>query len=138
MLCFHYSPALTGKTIALTIGTFAGRVMSLLFNTLSRFVLTFLPTSNHLLISWLQSLSASILEPKKKSVTVSTFSPYICHKVIGPDQRKQWQPTPVLLPENSMDGGAWWTVIYGVSQSRTRLKKKKSVFIMFKKKSQFL
>ena len=64
----------TGKTIALTIRTFVGRVMSLLFNTLSRFVILFLPRSNCLLISWLQSPSAVILEPKKrKSVTTSTF-----------------------------------------------------------------
>jgi len=64
----------TGKTIALTRRTFAGKVMSMLFNTLSRFVIAFLPRSNHLLISWIQSLSTVILEPKKiKSVTVSTF-----------------------------------------------------------------
>ena len=73
-----------GKTIALTIWTFVGRVMSLLFNTLSRFVIAFLPRSNHLLISWLQSPSTVLLEPKKrKSVTTSTFSPSICHKVMG-------------------------------------------------------
>ena len=65
-----------GNTIALTIHTFVSRVMSLLFNTLSRFVITFLPRSNHLLILWLQSPSTVILEPKKrKSVTASTFSP---------------------------------------------------------------
>ena len=76
----------TWKTIALTIQTFVGRVMSLLFNTLSRFVIAFLSRSNCLLISWLQSLSAVILEPKKrKSVTTSTFSPSICYAVIGPD-----------------------------------------------------
>ena len=76
----------TGKTTALTIQTFVGKEMSLLFNTLSRFVIAFLPGSNHLLISWLQSLSAVILEPKKrKSVTASTFSPSICHEVMGPD-----------------------------------------------------
>ena len=76
----------TGKTIALTMPTFVGRVMSLLFNTLSRFVIAFLPRSNHLLISWLSSPSALILEPKKrKSVTASTFSPSVCHEVIGPD-----------------------------------------------------
>ena len=70
----------TGKTIALTIRTFVGRVMSLLFNTLSRFIIAFLPRSNHLLISWLQSPSTVILEPKKrKSFTTSTFSPSICH-----------------------------------------------------------
>ena len=74
----------TGKTIVLTIWTFVSRVMSLLFNTLSRFVIAFLPRSNHLLISWLQSPSAVILEPKKKkSVTTSTFSPSICHDVMG-------------------------------------------------------
>ena len=80
-------PNLTiGKTIALTIWTFVGKVMSLLFNTLSRFVIAFLPRSKCLLISWLQSLSAVILEPKKiKSVTASTFSPSICHEVMGPD-----------------------------------------------------
>ena len=70
----------TGKTITLTIWTFVGKVMSLLFNILSRFVIAFLPRSKYLLISWLQSPSAVILEPKKtKSVTVSTFSPSICH-----------------------------------------------------------
>ena len=61
-------------------------MMSLLFNTLSRFVIVFFPRSKHLLISWLQSLSAVILEPKKiKSVTVSTFSPSICHEVMRLD-----------------------------------------------------
>ena len=71
----------TEKTIALTIWTFVGRVMSLLFNTRSRFVIAFLLRSNHLLISWLQSLSTVILKPKKrKSVTTSTFSPSICIK----------------------------------------------------------
>ena len=75
----------TGKTIALTGRTFVGKVVSLLFNTLSRFVIAFLPRSN-LLISWLQSPSAIILEPKKiKSVTVSIFLPCICHEVVGPD-----------------------------------------------------
>ena len=76
----------TGKTIALTIQTFGGKVISLLFNKLSRFVIAFLPRSKHLLISWLWSPSAVILQPKKiKSVTVSIVSPSICHKVIGPD-----------------------------------------------------
>ena len=71
----------TGNTIALTIWNFVNRVMSLLFNIPSRFVIVFLPRSNHLLISWLQSLSAVILEPKKrKSVTTSTFSPSIAMK----------------------------------------------------------
>ena len=76
----------TGKTIALTRQAFVGKVMSLLFNKLSRLVIAFLPRSKCLLISWLQSPSAVILEPKKiKSVTVSTVSPSICHEVMGPD-----------------------------------------------------
>ena len=76
----------TGKTIALTRQTFVGNVMSLFFNMLSRSVIAFLPRSNHLLISWLQSPSAVILEPKKiKSVTVFMISPSICHEVMGPD-----------------------------------------------------
>ena len=76
----------TGKTIALTRQTFVGKVKSLLFNKLPRLVITFLPRSKHLLISWLQSPSAVILEPKKiKSVTVSTVSPSVCHEVMGPD-----------------------------------------------------
>ena len=76
----------TGKTIALTRRTFVGKVMSLLFNMLSRLVITFLPRSKCLLISWLQSSSAVILEPKKiKSVTVSIVSPSISYEVIGLD-----------------------------------------------------
>ena len=76
----------TGKTIALTRWTFVGKVMSLLFNMLSRLDIAFLPGSKHLLISWLQSPSAVILEPAKiKSVTVSTVSPSIYHEVMGPD-----------------------------------------------------
>ena len=76
----------TGKTIALTRGTFVGKVMSLLFNMLSRLVIAFLPNSKRLLISWLQSPSAVILEPKKiKPVAVSIVSPSICHEVVGPD-----------------------------------------------------
>ena len=66
--------------------TFVGKVMSLLFNMLSRLVITFLPRSKRLLISWLQSPSAVILEPRKiKLATVSTVSPSVCHEVIGPD-----------------------------------------------------
>ena len=76
----------TGKTIALTRWTFVGKVMSLLFNKLSRLVIAFHPRSEHLLISWLQSPSTVILEPQKiKSATVSTVSPSICHEVMGPD-----------------------------------------------------
>ena len=75
----------TGKTIALTRWTLVGKVMSLLFNVLSRLVIAFLPRSKRLLISWLQSPSAVILEPKKiKSLTVSIVSPSICHEVLGP------------------------------------------------------
>ena len=85
-----YSPILTpymttGKTIVFTKWTFVSKEMSLLFNMLSRLVKTFLPRSKHLLISWLQSPFAVILEPKKiKSVTVSIISPSICHEVMGP------------------------------------------------------
>ena len=69
----------TGNTMALTIWTFVGKIMSLLFNMLFKLVIAFLPKSKHLLISWLQSLSAVILEPKKiKSITVSNVSPSIC------------------------------------------------------------
>ena len=76
----------TGKIIALTRQTFAGKVMSLLFNMLSRLVITFLPRSKRLLISWLRSPSALILEPRKiKSVPVFTVSPSIHHEVMGPD-----------------------------------------------------
>ena len=75
-----------GKTIALTIQTFVGKVMSLLFNVISRFVIDFLARSKSLLISWLQSPSTMILETKKiKSVIVSTFSPSIFQEVMGPD-----------------------------------------------------
>ena len=76
----------TGKTIALTRRTFVGKVMSLLFNMLSRLVITFLPKSKRLLISRLQSPSAVILESRKiKSDTVSTVSPSISHEVMGSD-----------------------------------------------------
>ena len=79
-------PYTTGKTIALTIQTFVGKVISLLFNLLSRFVIAFLPRSKHLLISWLQSPSAVVLEPKRiKSVTASIVSSCICHEVMGPE-----------------------------------------------------
>ena len=75
----------TGKTIALTRRTFVGKAMSLLFNMLSRLVITFLPRSKHLLISWLQSPSAVILEPPKiKPLTVSIVSSSICHEVMEP------------------------------------------------------
>ena len=83
---FSHSYTTTGKTIALIIQTFVGKVLSLLFNMLSRFVIAFLPRSKHLLISWLQSPFAVILEPKKiKFLTLSIVSPSICHEVMGPD-----------------------------------------------------
>ena len=76
----------TGKTLALTRWTIVGKVKSLLFNMLSKFVIACLPRSKHLLISWLQSPSAVILEPKKrKSVTVSIVSPSVCHEMMGLD-----------------------------------------------------
>ena len=82
----HHPYMTTVKTIALTRQTFLGKVMSLLFNMLSRLVITFLPKSKCLLISWLQSPSAVILELRKiKSATVTTVSPSICHEVMGPD-----------------------------------------------------
>src|SRR5574340_1020737 len=83
---FSHPYMTTGKAIALSRRTFVGKVMSLLFNMLSRLVTTLLPRSKCLLISWLQSPSAVIWEPRKiKSDTVSTVSPSISHKVIGPD-----------------------------------------------------
>ena len=76
----------TGKTIVLTRCTFVSKVMSLLFNMLSRFVIVFLPRNKRLLISWLQSPSAVILEPKKiNAVIVYIVSPSICHEMMGPD-----------------------------------------------------
>ena len=76
----------TGKIILLTRHIFVGKLMSLLFNMLSRWVITFLPRSKHLLITWLQSPSAVILVPKKiNSDTVSIFSPSVCHEEMGPD-----------------------------------------------------
>ena len=121
----------TGKTVALTIWTFVGRVMSLLFNTLSRFITAFLPRSNHL-ISWLQSPFAVFLEPKKrKSVTTSTFSPFICCEVGFPGGSEDkvfaynagdpgsipglgrspgegnGNPLQYSCLKNPMDGGAW-------------------------------
>ena len=91
VLSFLYSPTLKSihdywRTIALTIQTFVCKVMSLLLNVLSRFVIAFLSRCKSLLISWLQSLSSVILEPKKiKSLTISIVSQSFCHEVIGPD-----------------------------------------------------
>ena len=89
----------TGKTIALTRQTFVGKVMSLLLNMLSRLVITFLPRSERLFISWVQSPSAVILEPKEiKSATVSIVSPSICHEVMGLDAKAE---TTVLWPPHA-------------------------------------
>ena len=86
LLYVQLSHPYIGKTIAWTMQTFVGKVMSLLFNTLSRFVIAFLPRSKHLLISWLQSLSSVIFGTQEiKSVKPSTFSPSICHEVMGLD-----------------------------------------------------
>ena len=86
MVQLLYLDATTGKTTALTIQTFVSKVISLLFNILLRFVIAFLPRSKRLLISWLQSPSAVILEPKKiNSVTATSFYPSICHEVMGLD-----------------------------------------------------
>ena len=97
----------TGKTIALTRWTLVSKVMSLLFNMLSMLVIAFLPRSKNLLISWLKSPSAMILEPKKiKSVTVS----------MGEGNGTALQYSCL---ENPMDGGAWWAVAHGVAESDT-------------------
>ena len=90
-LSLLHSPTLTSihdywKNQALTRWSFVGKVVSLLFNMLSRLVITFLPRSKRLFISWLQSPPAVILEPPKiKSTTVSTVSPSVCHELMGPD-----------------------------------------------------
>ena len=82
----HLTYTTTGKTTALTIRTFVDKVIFLLFNMLSRVVTAFLPRSKDFLISWLQSPSAVILEPKKiQSVTVSIVSASVCHEVLGPE-----------------------------------------------------
>ena len=86
MVQLSHSYITTRKTIALSRQNFVSKVMSLLFNMLSRLVIAFLLRSKHLLILWLQSPSAVVWEPKKiKYVTVSTFSPSVCHEVMGPD-----------------------------------------------------
>ena len=87
----------TGKTIALTRQTFVGKVMSLLFNMLSRLVIAYRLRSKHLLISWLQSPSTVILEPPQiKSITVPIISPSVCHEVVGPDAGCNRCPPHVL------------------------------------------
>ena len=96
-----------GKTTALILWISVSRVMSLFFNTLSMFVIAFLLRNNHSLISWLQSPSAMIVEPKKrKFVTVSTYSPPICHEVMGPDGEGNDTPLQYSCLENPRDRGA--------------------------------
>ena len=92
---------IAGKTKALTRQNFVSKVMSLLFNMLSRFVIAIFPKSKSLLISWLQSPATVILEPKKiKPVTVSNFSPSVCHEVMGPDATfEELQSREESLPE---------------------------------------
>ena len=86
MVLLSHPYMITGQTIVLTRWTFVNKVMSLLFNMLSRLVIAFLPRRKHLFILWLQSPSAVILEPKKiKSFTVAIVSPSICYEVVGPD-----------------------------------------------------
>ena len=91
-----------GKTIALNRQIFVGKVMSLIFNMLSRLVITFLPWTKHLFISWLQSLSEVIVETKKiKSATVSTVSPSICHEVMGPESEEELKSLLMKVKEES-------------------------------------
>ena len=107
---FFYGSTLTSihdhwKTVSLTRQTFVAKVMSLLFNMLSTLGIAFLPRSKSLLISWQQSPSAVILEPKKiKSVI---FSPSICHEVMGPVGEGNGNPLQYSCLENTMDRGAW-------------------------------
>ena len=100
----------TGKSIALTIQTFVGKVMSLFFNMQPRFVIVFLPRSNHLLVSWLQSPSVVILEPKKiKYVTASTFSPFICHDKRWLLNKQQYPKLKNLVHFFAQEDSRVWT-----------------------------
>ena len=106
----------TGKTIALTRQIFVSKVMSLLFNRLSRFVTAFFPRRKYLLISWLKSPTTVILEPKKmKSTTASPFSPSICHEMMGPDlcnSIKLWAHHAGPPKKKSHGGKLWQNMIY--------------------------
>ena len=108
----------TGKAIALTRQTFVGKIMSLIFNMLSRLVISFLPRSKCLLISWLQLPSAVILEPKKiKSDTVSTISPSNSHAAAAAASAKSLQLCPTLC--DPIDGSPPGSPIPGILQART-------------------
>ena len=112
----------TGKTISLTRQTFDDKVIYLLFHRLSRSVITLLPRSKCLLISWLQSPLQWFWSQKKiKPATVSTVSPSICHEVMGPDGEGNGTPLQYSCLEKPMDGGAWWAAVHGVARSWTRL-----------------
>ena len=114
----------TGKTIALTRQTFVGKVITLLSNMLSRLVIVFLPRSKCLLISWLQSPSAVILEPRKiKSATVSTVSSSVCHEVMGPDTMVLvfWMLDFKPTFHSPLSLSSWGSLLSGASKSRTRL-----------------
>ena len=126
----------TGKTIALTRWTFVGKVMSLLFNMLSMLVITFLPKSKCLLISWLQLPSAVILEPPKYICICMLKMTSLFAQISIPHLRDKYiysflyislgegngSPLQCSCLENPRDGGAWWAPIYGGTQSWTRLK----------------
>ena len=110
----------TGKTITWTRQVFAGKVMSLLFNMLSRLIVVFLQRGKCLLISWLQSSSAVILEPQKiKPLTISIVSLSICHEVMRLEREGNSNSLQYSCLGNPMDRGAWWATVHGVAKSQT-------------------
>ena len=137
----------TGRTIALTIWTFVGKVVSLIFNMLSRLVIAFVPRSRHLLISWLQAPSAMILDPKKTKSVAVLFSKCLLFIYFrgfpgGSDSEESTcnagdpgsipglgrspgegngNPLQCSCLKNSMDRGAWWATVHGVKKSQTQL-----------------
>jgi len=137
MVQLSYLYMTTGKIIVLTIQTFASKVMSLLFNMLSMFVIAFLPKSKCLLISWLQSPSAVILETKKiKSVTVSIFYLSICHEVMEPDAMIYFFECRVLSqffhsPLSLLSRGSLFPLLLGISTRARKSKFWQGVGIVF-------